>query len=317
MSPESVVGARGLVHEAALYDGEKQFLELVVPFVQDGLEAGEPTVVTLSDGRTELIRSVIAPSPHLSFVPGQYDRPACVLKSVDALLTGYLAAGARQVRIVGEVPHPGVGVPWEWWARYEATINHALARFPLWALCPYDRRITSDEVLEDVVQTHPYLATPDGGHVVNERYIDPVAFLAQGRSPRADPLETSPPVIELVDPAASAARRAVLDAGRASGLSAGEVEDLMIAVSETVANAICHGRPPTQLRVWPACDRIVVTVTDQGSGLSDPFAGLLPAAKAPAGGLGLWLTHQLCNLVTFDHREDGFTVRLIAGNPRP
>jgi anti-sigma regulatory factor (Ser/Thr protein kinase) len=91
----------------------------------------------------------------------------------------------------------------------------------------------------------------------------------------------------------------------------------MIAVSETVTNAICHGRPPTQLRVWPARDRIVVTVTDQGRGPSDPFAGLLPAAKAPAGGLGLWLTHQLCNLVTFDHREDGFTVRLIAGNPRP
>jgi anti-sigma regulatory factor (Ser/Thr protein kinase) len=94
------------------------------------------------------------------------------------------------------------------------------------------------------------------------------------------------------------------------------VEDLVTAVSETVVNAICHGRSPVGLRLWVARDRIVVTVTDQGSGPSDPFAGLLPAATALDGGLGLWLTHQLCSLVTFDHR-DSFTIRLIAGNPHP
>jgi hypothetical protein len=42
---------------------------------------------------------------------------------------------------------------------------------------------------------------------------------------------------------------------------------------------------------------------------------LLPAASAPAGGLGLWLTHQLCALVTLEHHDDAFTVRLIAGHP--
>jgi anti-sigma regulatory factor (Ser/Thr protein kinase) len=317
MSQDTATGAHGLIHQAAFYDCDEQFLAIVVPFVRGGVDADEPTVVALDDGRTELIRSAIAASPHLSFMPGAYDRPACVLKSFDKVLRGYLSAGARQIRVVGEVPHPGVGVPWEWWARYEATVNYAFARFPLWALCPYDRRITSDEVVEDVIQTHPYLATSDGRHVVNERYTDPVAFLAQGRSPRADPLETSPPVLELVNPAASAARRAVLHAASATRLSARDVEDLVIAVSETVTNAICHGRPPVGLRLWAARDRVVVTVTDQGSGPSDPFAGLLPAPKAPSGGLGLWLTHQLCSLVTLDHREDGFSVRLIAGNPRP
>jgi hypothetical protein len=73
-------------------------------------------------------------------------------------------------------------VPWEWWARYEATVNHAFAKFALWSLCPYDRRITSAEVLDDVAQTHRYLATPDGRHVVNERYTDPAVFLGQSRS---------------------------------------------------------------------------------------------------------------------------------------
>jgi anti-sigma regulatory factor (Ser/Thr protein kinase) len=317
MSQDTATGAHGLIHQAAFYDCDEQFLAIVASFVRGGVDAGEPTVVALDDRHIELIRSASAASPHLSFVSGMHDRPACVLKSLDKVLRGYLAAGARQIRIVAEVPHPGVGVPWEWWARYEATVNHAFARFPLWALCPYDRRVTPAEVLSDVAQTHPYLASSDGRRVINDRYTDPRAFLAQGRSPRADPLEISSPVLELVNPAASAARRAVLQAARASHLSAGDVEDLVIAVSETVTNAICHGRPPVGLRLWVARDRIVVTVTDQGSGPSDPFAGLLPAPKAPAGGLGLWLTHQLCSLVTFDHREDGFTIRLIAGNPRP
>ncbi|MBV9139917.1 MAG: MEDS domain-containing protein [Pseudonocardiales bacterium] len=305
----------GLVHEAAFYDSDEQLLELVVPFLQEGLDASEPIVVTLDDRRAELVRSAIATSPHLSFLSVQYDRPANVLKSVDRLLTEYLTEGARRIRIVGEVPHPGMGVPWPWWARYEATVNHAFARFPLWALCPYDRRITSEEVLDDVAQTHPYLATPDGHHVINDRYTDPVVFLTQPRSPLVDPLEASPPVVELVNPTASAARRAVADVARATQLSVGDVEDLVIAVSETVTNAICHGHPPAQLRIWPAPNRIVVTVTDQGSGPTDPFAGLLPAASAPVGGLGLWLTHQLCALVTLEHHDDGFTVRLIAGYP--
>lgn len=186
---------------------------------------------------------------------------------------------------------------------------------PLCALCLYDRRITSDAVCDAVVQTHPYLATPEGHCVINDGYTDPAVFLTQPRSPHTDQLETSPPVIELVNPTASAARHAVADAARTTQLSADEVEDLVIAVSETVSNATCHGCPPVRLRLWPGHDRIVVAVTDQGRGPTDPFAGLLPAAKAPFGGLGLWLAHQLVNLVTFDHHDDGFTVRLIAGNP--
>lgn len=58
------------------------------------------------------------------------------------------------------------------------------------------------------------------------------------------------------------------------------------AVSETVINAACHGRLPAQLRVWTGRDRIVVAVTDQGSGLADPYAGLLPGANSCPAMLG-------------------------------
>jgi anti-sigma regulatory factor (Ser/Thr protein kinase) len=314
MTTGATVSHHGYVHEAAFYGSDDDFLAVVVPFLQDGLETGEPTVVALSEKNTELVRSAMTDATHLEFVPDQYSRPASVIKSYRKILARYVAAGAQQIRIVGEVPHPGMGVPWECWARYEAAINHAFGEFPLWGLCPYDTRITPEHVLDDVARTHPYLATADGGHVTNDRYTDPAVFLALPRSPRPDPLETSPPLIDLVDPSPAAARCAVRDASRVTSLSAADVEDLVIATTETVTNASCHGRPPVQLRIWSSPARILVTVTDHGAGPTDPFAGLLPAPRAPSGGLGLWLTHQLCDLVTVDKREYGCTIRLIIGN---
>ena len=42
-------------------------------------------------------------------------------------------------------------------------------------------------------------------------------------------------------------------------------------------------------------------------------AGLLPHGDTTRpGGLGLWLTHQLCDHVVLDRDDDGFTIRLSA-----
>jgi hypothetical protein len=41
--------------------------------------------------------------------------------------------------------------------------------------------------------------------------------------------------------------------------------------------------------------------------------GLLSEGSA-TGGLGMWITHQSCNHVVLGRDDDGFTVRLTAGN---
>ncbi|GAA1656201.1 ATP-binding protein [Actinoplanes couchii] len=94
-----------------------------------------------------------------------------------------------------------------------------------------------------------------------------------------------------------------------------EVDDLVVAVSEMVANAQRHGHGPVRLRLWNGADRLVATVTDSGTGPKDPFAGLLATGDGANGGLGLWITHQSCNHVAMYRDADGFTIRLIAGNP--
>jgi anti-sigma regulatory factor (Ser/Thr protein kinase) len=71
------------------------------------------------------------------------------------------------------------------------------------------------------------------------------------------------------------------------------------------------------MRVWSGGDRLVVTVSDTGTGPKDPFAGLLPASDSDSavGGRGLWITHQSVNHVSTARSPDGYTIRMVAGNP--
>jgi MEDS: MEthanogen/methylotroph, DcmR Sensory domain/Histidine kinase-like ATPase domain len=337
---------RGYRHEAVLYDSDQELLDVVVPFLREGVAAAEPCLVALTASTTRLVRAAVGDTTGLTFLHDRYDRPASVIRSNRHLFTAYLIDGASRIRVASEVPHPGVGVPWDGWARYEAAINHAYAEFPLWGLCAYDTRIAPGRVLDEVARTHPYLATAEG-HRVNPRYQDPAEFLTQCPPSQADPVEAvSPPLIDLTDPTPAAARDAVhtartirTDTGRRDSTAPGtaqveapqpasprretplldpiDVEHLVFAVSEAVTNALIHGRPPVRFRLWTAPDRIVATVTDRGDGPADPFAGLLPVTDPSSGGLGLWLTHQLCSHVTHDTTDDGFTIRLVVGTPQP
>jgi anti-sigma regulatory factor (Ser/Thr protein kinase) len=340
---------RGYLHEAVLYESDEEFLGVVVPFLQEGVAVGEPCLVALRASTTGLVRAALGNTTGLTFFDDRYDRPASVIRSNRDLFTTHVANGASQIRVASEVPHPGVGAPWDGWARYEAAINHAYAEFPLWGLCAYDARITPDPVLDDVARTHPHLAAAEG-YRGNARYQDPAEFLARRPPSQADPMETAfPPTIELTDPTPAAARDAARTAStirsnalraepaapgaiqveapqpvtpqhetpqrETSQLGLTDIEHLVFAVSEAVTNAVTHGRRPVRVRLWTAPDRIVATVTDRGDGPTDPFAGLLPVSNTSPGGLGLWLTHQLCSHVTLDTTDDGFTIRLVVGTP--
>lgn len=308
----------GYHHELGFHGSDDELLGLAVPFIEDGVADGEPTLVSLDDHASRLVRSAVGDDAGITYlrVTEQYSRPAATIRSYRTLLAGLVGAGARQVRAVGAVPHPGVGAPWDTWARYEAVVNHAYDDFPLWGLCLYDTRITPDRVLADVERTHPHIATTDGRRRPNPRYQEPSAFLDSRWVSPPDPLEAGAPAAELVEPSPRAARRAVTAVAERSLVAPRAVGDLVVATSEVVTNGLLHGRPPVVLRAWTARDRVVVSVTDRGRGPVDPFVGLLPAqdGRGP-GGFGLWLVHQLCTDVTLASTDEGFTVRLVAGEP--
>ncbi|MER7459945.1 sensor histidine kinase [Micromonospora sp. NPDC126480] len=315
MRTGAAAGHTGYYHEAVRYDTDEELLAVAVPFLNGGVEAGEPTFVALGEGTGKLVRAALPADTTVEFLPGGdlYARPAAAIRFYRQLLADQVAAGARQIRIIGEVPEVALGALWDWWARYESAINRAYDDFPLWSMCAYDTRICPPEVLADVARTHPRFATPDGRHVPSPTWTRPESFLREDRPFTPDPVQATRPAIELYDPTAAEARAAVqrVDPGR---LPVDHLEDLVVAVSETVTNALRHGEPPVRLRVWAAADRIVVTVSDAGSGPADPFAGMLPVGDGAPGGLGMWITYQSCNHVSRHRGPDGFTLRLTAGS---
>lgn len=302
-------GHVGYFHETAFYGSDDDFLTIVVPFLDGGVAAGEPVLVACRPEGERLVRDAVADASGLVFLPGvtQYERPSDAILAYRRLFAGY--AGAAQIRVLGEVPHPGTGAAWNWWSRYEAAMNEVFAEVPLWGLCPYDLRTTPAAVLADVLSTHRYVAGVAGEHVSNPRYRSSWELPSGG--PTA--LEAGPPVVELVDPMPVEARRAVAGACAGSRLSRDEVDDLVYAASEAVTNAHCHGKPPVRLRVWLDSTHVLVAVGDGGEGPSSPAAGLVPTDRTTSAGVGLWLTHRTCRDVTMSKDPDGYTIRVTAG----
>ena len=309
-------GHLGYFHEALYYSSDEELLAVLVPFLTEGAAAGEPTVVALGERNAALVRSALPVGTPVEYATGgdMYARPAAAIRSYRRLLADHVAAGAGQIRIIGELPASAFGPTWDSWMRYESAINHAYDDFPLWSMCAYDRRTTAPEMLADVARTHPRSAAPDGTHPVSPSYATPETYLAESRPVAPDPLQLTPPAADLADPLPARAREAVRAAAH-DGVRREEVEDLVVAVSEVVTNAMLHGRAPTRLRVWSGPDRIVVTMTDCGAGPKDPYAGLLPIGDAGPGGRGLWIVNQSCNHVTMTRDPDGFTLHLTAGVP--
>ena len=309
-------GHTGYFHEALCYSSDEELLSVLVPFLTGGAEAGEPTLVALGERNSALVRSALPRRLGVEYTTGGdvYARPAGAIRGYRKLLARHVEDGARQIRIIGELPPAAFGRTWDWWARYESAINHAYDDFPLWSMCAYDRRTTPEPMMHDVERTHPRTARADGSHPSNTAYTDPHAYLAESRPMAPDPVQAGPPYAEVINPPPMLARQAVREAARRV-LTTAEEEDLVVAVSEAVTNALLHGRPPVEMRIWRGTDRLVVAVRDGGAGPKDPFSGLLPAADTSAGGRGLWITHQSVNHATSERHADGYTLRLTAGNP--
>jgi anti-sigma regulatory factor (Ser/Thr protein kinase) len=299
----------GFRHELVLHGSTVEMLEFVVPFAEEGVAAGEPTVLLVRPETATAVLRRVEHSPLLTILPalGRPGRGAADLRATEALLAGHAAASG--VRILSQEPT----VPemhWHEWRRLEAGVNLALPRYDVWVACVYDRHTLSEEMVDDLHATHPMVGHV-GEHRHNDRYQDPVDFIGKHMDAPPDDVEASPPAAELLDPSPSTARAAVGAFAIHSKLSPHEVENVVIATHEAVSNARRHGRPPVLLRLWVQPGRLTVTVTDTGPGPTNPFLGLLPPDHPHGTGLGLWISHQLVDMTHRRHR-DGYTVRMTA-----
>jgi serine/threonine-protein kinase RsbW len=107
----------------------------------------------------------------------------------------------------------------------------------------------------------------------------------------------------------SALRRLVASAAQRAGLSPSRADQLALAANEIATNALVHGGPPAELRIWQRDEEIVCEVADSGRGIKDQRAGQLRPPAGALSGRGLWLARHLCDSVEI--RNDlGCTVSL-------
>ena len=310
-------------HRALIGASDPELVDGTVAFVQDALDAGEQVVVVCTDPTAELLQKALADRPQVAWAEWSevYGHgPAAAVTAVRRLGERHRTPGNRVVRVVLEPLAGPDRDTWREWQRYDAVLDHQLdeadqlGEEPLLVLCLCDARRVAAELVQAARDTHPSLQV-DGAAVVNPGHVDAAEYLTSLPVP-VEPLEATEPLVRadsvrdlrgLRRDLAARAAEARLPAGSESAL-----EDFLLAVDEMTTNALRHGRPPVDLRLWVDERRLVCTVTDRGAGLQDPFIGYGPAHgdDLSLGGMGLWLARQLCDHVDITVTDDGVRVRL-------
>jgi len=303
-----------LEHDAFLYGSDEQLVTAMVPFLQEGLTRGDAAAAVTTPGNLALLRDRLGADAQVSYIEaaGWYVRPAAAIAQFDAAIRELIDGGAPHLRVVGELPFGSTAGEHASWNRYEAIVNEAFKRAPLWVVCLYDTRALPEQLIEAARRTHPTLFEARRRRQSAD-YVEPAVLL--GQIPEPSVPVAGPPRLQLrIDGDPRGWRRSLAGAVEAEDLPRGRAEEFLIAVGEVVANALGHGHGLAELTLWSTNDGVVCAVHDDGPGVDDPFAGYLPPGNDDAAqGMGLWIARQLSDSLAIQSGADGTTVRLGIG----
>lgn len=105
-------------------------------------------------------------------------------------------------------------------------------------------------------------------------------------------------------------RRFAADHAREAGLDDNSVADLVIAINEIATNGVRHGSPWAELRMWSGGGSLYAEVRDHGIWAPPQTPGETPPAPDAEGGMGLWVTRQICSSVHIQTGDQGTVVLL-------
>ncbi|MCI3928393.1 sensor histidine kinase [Streptomyces sp. AN091965] len=310
----------GFVHQALCYGADEEFLEGTLGYVREGLEAGDALLAVVAGDNIDLLRDALGGAAReVEFIDclDWYHYPSRTLGQYHAYCTTREQGGARRVRVIGEPVWTGrTTLEVQEWMRYESLLNVAFAESGHWILCPYDTRALPEEVITTARRTHPELAVGDDALLRNDRYAAPADFYAEcDEAERELPGSAGREAVEVPFERGrtAVARAAAAEFARGRSLAEGRVQDLVVAVHETVVNAIRFGGGHGVLRLWSEPEYLVCEIADGGCGRLPhvpAFPGHLPPAPRTASGHGLWVVRQLSDLMTERLGPDGSVVRL-------
>ena len=103
-----------------------------MPFAEEGIATGEPVIIGYDDRKSGLLRSWLSDPSAVEFVSdkGLYATPARAIATYRRLFEFHVAMGAGQIRIAGDVPHPGNGERFEGMGPVRIGRQHRVAGLP-------------------------------------------------------------------------------------------------------------------------------------------------------------------------------------------
>jgi anti-sigma regulatory factor (Ser/Thr protein kinase) len=305
----STAGVEQFTHPALLYRNDDEYLAGTVPYIRDGLAAGEPVAVAVPGPNLQLIRDALGADTERVLlrdmtVAGR--NPGRIIATV--LLAFANAHPERRVRLIGEPIWAGrSAAEYPACAQHEALINAAFMGRSATILCPYNTEMLDPVWVEDAYKTHPVMLDATS-RFDSIHYDDPIAVAAGFNQPLPDPPADAATITVDVH-ALPAVRRFIAQQATRAGVASERIGDLVIAVNELAANAAEHGGGIGELAVWTQADQLVCQLADRGH-LSDPLAGRIPVPADAPGGRGLLLVNQLCDLVRVHTTLAGTTIRI-------
>ena len=292
MADEAVVHG-DLIHLAFFYHDQAEYLTCIQAFAHDGLAHAEPLFVAVPGDKARLVRTQLGEDyGEVSYgdMAELGRNPGRIIPAIRAFAEDH---PGQRVRYICEPVWPARSAPETCEAvRHEALINLAFSSTPVSIMCPYDAASLTPAALLDARFTHPAVLK-DG------QPLDSADFAGPGLlPPECDRPLSAPPSYSQALGYRTGLRplRALVTAHASSvGLSPERAADLVLAVSEIAANTLRHTSGDGQLWVWHTEEEIICQVQDHGW-ITDPLAG---QRRRPADepGHGLWVVHQVCDLV--------------------
>jgi anti-sigma regulatory factor (Ser/Thr protein kinase) len=300
------------VHEAFLYAGETEFVQGALSFVRSALDADEPVLVVVAAPKIRALRDALgddADRAHFADMCEVGANPARIIPAWRAFVSDH-GHGGRRVRGIGEPISADRALDeLVECQRHEDLLNVAFHDDQAWwLLCPYDTAALGAAVIDEARRSHPFVWDGDVRRASpTVRSLDEMA--APFSAPLPDPPGAPRRHVFVGAESLPAVRRIVDEFAAGAGLAADDRAALVLAAHEVAANSVRHGQGEGVLRVWSTDGAVVCEVRDRGR-LDSPLAGREHPALDRPDGRGLWLAHQLCDLVQIRSFASGTVVRL-------
>jgi anti-sigma regulatory factor (Ser/Thr protein kinase) len=301
----------GFQHEALIYEGLDRFSAGVLPFIREGIEAEEPMMVAVGAERIAMLRDALGDQAGTVQFVNMTElgrNPGRIIPAWEEFLAAH-RTDSEPIRGIGEPIWAGRSADELVECQlHESLLNVAFAdaeNFRL--LCPYDRGALDGAVMHEACCSHPAVVR-DGARHASASYREGDELLAPFTTPLAPP-RAPVDALSFDRDTLEDVRTLVAHRGDGAGLDPDRAANLVLATNEAAANSVRHAGGRGVLRVWQEPESLICEVKDPGV-VDDPLVGRRRPTIDQTGGWGVYIAHQVCDLVQLRSGRQGTAVRL-------